>query len=457
MSNAGVYLTEETWERVRLTIDSLPLSHSSTEGSGEGNGQCLHWISVSGDITPTSGPYAHQRQYQGVASLYDSEQHVWVDQTGVVKVVHNTGGILYPGRYLCTAAGSHGTISSPSTMMTDNDYGTDASGHDVYDVWVVVNPPKILGQITHQGIDSTGDICYSWSLLVPGTGGFDTFTTAGAVGGLGGQPLFTTANPGSGTAAAVYTLNFSTSTSTTSTPTGGTISFTLSGIAYGPFNWNASSTTLASDINTALSPTYTATDTGGSYPINIIAASVGVETSPATITNALIPSPAQPLYDINGTAVDLSLVPFPGTYNTVVFEGNPVDPSVTISQTQATDGLTTSDIWTVTPANMAPGSTYTIFVDGTESSPIDSMATGSAFSSAIGAGPTVTFASPTYTITYSDLIPHTIALGNMALVGTLRTWLFDYGPVPVPVTVVTGVACVSGIIVVTTSTIKAVA
>jgi hypothetical protein len=425
----GVYLSRQQWNDIRRLIDQ-PLGGSFGTGDGDNGSPFVGWIHVTADITATSGPWAHARRYSGVATWWDEENQQWVDDTGVVKVKHPTGGILYTDqRYFCSAAQWRGTVASTGSALADTDFGVDANGNDVYLLFVVVNPPELEATIAAAGIDSCGETIYGWSLISPQPCPTN-WTGYSGTGGLGAQ-LILSGGGGSVSAPAVYNLNFSTTgDGYHAAPSGGSFTINLSGTSYGPIAFSTTEATLLSNLNAAFGGAYTATDSGGSPPIIITAASYGAATAaPVVTSNALQPGPSNPAYEKNGKPLDSNII-YPGTYNCKIMEGVIADQSCVVKQTQATDGLTTSDIWTVTIANMSPGSQYTLYVDGTESSMISSTASSTDFSTAIGAGPTVSGSAPTYTITYSDFVPHTVRVGNMASVGGMRTWVFEYVGMP---------------------------
>lgn len=149
MSEAGVYLTTDTWEKVRRVIDSLAIAHSRSEGSGEAPPNLLNgWIKTTADLTTydetTGEPVetdGYTYVYKGVMTWYDPVAQDWTDETQVVKVVGpNDEELSVSWRYYCVCWGEDGTVNSISATVADSSYAQDSDMNDVATIWMPVYP-----------------------------------------------------------------------------------------------------------------------------------------------------------------------------------------------------------------------------------------------------------------------------------------------------------------------------
>lgn len=145
MSNAGVYLTEETWSKVQLIIDSLAISHLRTEPSFEAPPNPVsNWLKVDTDLTTydeTTGDVVETNGYfyvyKGFVSLYDPLENDWDEDDQPVYIVGPNNEELSVGwRYYCTCWGENGTVASINTPVDPGDFPQDSDMNDVATVWM---------------------------------------------------------------------------------------------------------------------------------------------------------------------------------------------------------------------------------------------------------------------------------------------------------------------------------
>lgn len=444
MSNdTPITLSDDSWGAVDRLIKGVELGRLTTEGSGEGNGQCLHWINVTEDISTSSGPYALMNVYKGVATIKNAETLEWEDQTGVVKVVGPRNNILYTGRrYLCSAAGSHGDPDIGSNPgLTDADFPQDEDGNDVFDLWVVCDPPQLYGTSFSPALSCDGAASgFEWNLAAPdGCGTFDALED-GDEGKRGAQPSVAVGVIGDGVTYAVWTLSFP-----APAPTSGTINLVMDLSDYGPIAYNATAATIEGIL-----PDCTVSGSVGG-PFTITSTIFGARTLTVGLFS-LSPKPSNLAFEFCGNdAVTFEAV-------CPIYPGDETDPSVVIAQTTATDGATTHDVWTITVSDAIDGS-FTIFVDGVETVPLiwvpSTITNLAAATSGLASPPTVSGATMTFS---ADFDPHTVVLGDMSkMIGSRDYWFAAPAPFIKTVQVPTAWTCVDGDFVPTYTTITVVA
>jgi len=149
MSDVGYYLTAETWDKLRLILDSLSLSNLRTEPSFAGEqGPLASWIKVTDDLTTydedTGDPVetdGYTYIYKGVMTWYDPVEQDWTDETDVVKVVGpNDEQLSTSHRYYCTCWGEDGTVDSISASVEPTEFPQDEDENDVATIWMPVFP-----------------------------------------------------------------------------------------------------------------------------------------------------------------------------------------------------------------------------------------------------------------------------------------------------------------------------
>lgn len=416
MAEEKIVLSDGTWDRVKELLDNVQLVKSSTEGSGEGGEQVLHWIAITDDADDDD-------LYTGVATIYDAETLSWEDQTGVVKVVSPSDADLTIGqRYLCSAAGSHGVVADPSSSMTDADFGTDSDGNGVYDVWVVASSAEDSGftaKITGvgYGCGSATLNLFSWVEQLKGTCG--AYSDGTRTGTLGCQPslAINTVGDGSSTAAS-WTLSFSPAMI-------GTCDWHL--ILDGTTSSTLHATATASDIDSALGGHTSTTGTmSGGFTITDTDDFL-VHTLVWGGGSTLQPPPNVGAYEPN------NVVDFPIPSMVRMFTGGGEKAKLTLAKTATGDSPTDTihTVYTLTSSSSTQGGTFTITLNGgTPSSDLQYDLSSSDLQTAIGSC-TVTGSSlgGGYTITFSDYDDHTLTV-NSALIGTL--WNEFWAPLTSP-------------------------
>lgn len=149
MSEAGVYLTNETWDKVKLLLDSVVLNHTKNDAGGAATfNQLIGWIKVTDDLTTydetTDDPVetdGYTYIYKGVMTYYDPVAQDWNDDTDVIKVVGpNDEELTVNWRYSCCCWGEDGTVSSISTPVDPGNFPKDEDGNDVATIWMPLFP-----------------------------------------------------------------------------------------------------------------------------------------------------------------------------------------------------------------------------------------------------------------------------------------------------------------------------